>query len=69
VDAVRPGSPAANADLRPDDLLLFVNDRLVQSCKALANELSFVDRIDTLKVTVIRGQDLIEVKLSAPVEP
>jgi serine protease Do len=69
VDAVRPGSPAASADLRPDDLLLFVNDRLVQSCKALANELSFVDRIDTLKVTVIRGQDLIEVKLSAPVEP
>jgi S1-C subfamily serine protease len=68
IDAVRPGSPAASADLRPDDLLLFVNDRLVQSCKALATELSFVDRIDTVKITVIRGQELVDVKLAAPTE-
>ena len=54
---------------RPDDLVLFVNDRLVQSCKALASELTFVDRIDTVKVTVIRDQDLVDVKLAAPVEP
>ena len=69
VDAVRPGSPAAVADLRPDDLVLFVNDRLVQSCKALGNELSFIDRIDTVKLTIIRDQELVEVKLAAPSEP
>lgn len=68
VDAVRPGSPAALADLRPDDLVLFVNDRLVQSCKALGNELSFIDRIDTVKLTIIRDQELVEVKLTAPSE-
>lgn len=68
IDAVRPGSPAAAADLRPDDLVLFVNSRLVQSCKALAADLSFVDRIDKVKITVIRGQDLIEVTLAAPAE-
>lgn len=68
VDAVRPGSPAAAADLRPDDLVLFVNSRLVQSCKALASDLSYIDRIDQVKITVIRGQDLVEVTLAAPAE-
>jgi S1-C subfamily serine protease len=69
VDAIRPDSPAAGADLRPDDLVLFVNDRLVQSCKALVNELSFVDRIDSVKLTIIRDQELVDVKLTAPGEP
>ena len=68
IDAVRPGSPAAEADLRPDDLVLFVNSRLVQSCKALFGELTYVDRIDKVKMTVMRGQDLVEVTLAAPTE-
>ncbi len=68
VDAVRAGSPASESDLRPDDLVLFVNDRLVQSCKALINELSYVDRIDKVKITVIRGQDLVDVTLAAPAD-
>ncbi|MBI2825672.1 MAG: trypsin-like peptidase domain-containing protein [Planctomycetia bacterium] len=68
VDAVRPDSPAALAGVQPDDLVLFVNDRLVQSCKALAGELEFIDRIDAVKVTVIRGQDLVDVTLAAPAE-
>lgn len=69
IDAIRSGSPAAAAGLRPDDLVLFVNDRLVQSCKALGNELSFIDRIDTVKLTIIRDQELVEVRLTAPSEP
>jgi len=68
IDAVRPASPAAGADLRPDDMVLFVNDRLVQSCKALASELSYVDRVDKVRITVIRGQDLVDVTLAAPAE-
>ena len=36
VDHVRPGSPAAAAGIRPDDLILLVGDHLIQSCKALA---------------------------------
>jgi S1-C subfamily serine protease len=68
VDAIRPASPAAGADLRPDDMVLFVNGRLVQSCKALATELSYVDRIDKVKLTIIRGQELVEVTLSAPTD-
>ena len=36
VDHVRSGSPAAAAGIRPDDLIVLLDDRLVQSCKALA---------------------------------
>jgi S1-C subfamily serine protease len=68
VDAVRADSPAAAARLRADDLVLFVNDRLVQSCKAMIAELEFIDRIDPVKITVIRDQDLVDVNLSAPAE-
>jgi len=68
VDAVRSDSPAAAAGLRADDLVLFVNDRLVQSCKALAVELEFIDRIDPVKITVIRDQELVDVTLAAPAE-
>ena len=35
VDDVRAGSPAAAAGVRPDDLILLLGDRLIQSCKAL----------------------------------
>lgn len=60
VDAVRSGSLAASLGIKPDDLVLFVNDRLVQSCKALAAELSSIDRADPVSVTIVRDQQLIE---------
>ena len=40
VDAVRAGSPAAVAGIRPDDLIVLVGDHLVQSCKALLHSSS-----------------------------
>ncbi len=64
IDVVRPQSAAARAGLMPDDLVLFVNDRLVQSCKALRAELERIDRLDAVRLTVIRGQQLIEVQLA-----
>lgn len=64
IDEVRKGSPADEAGIRPDDLVLFVNDeRLIQSCKALKEELSYIDRDDPIKLTVIRGQELLEFTL------
>jgi S1-C subfamily serine protease len=68
VDSIRTNSSASLAGLRPDDLVLFVNDRLVQSCKAFLTELEYVDRADRVKITVIRGQELIDVMLAAPEE-
>jgi serine protease Do len=68
IDAVRPDSPAAAAGLRPDDLVLFLNDRLVQSCKTFRSELEYINRDQSVKLTVIRDQELIEVELQAAVE-
>lgn len=65
VDEVRPGSLAAEAGLEPDDLIVFIGDRLVASCKAVTNELEHIDRADPVKITVSRASDLVDVTLGA----
>ncbi|MBM3998871.1 MAG: serine protease [Planctomycetes bacterium] len=61
IDSIRTGSPAAAAGLRPDDLVLFIQDRMAPSCQTVADELSFIDRIDEVRMTVQRDQELIDV--------
>lgn len=63
VEGVRPMSPAAKAGVRTDDLILFVNEQLVPSHKQVVEELSFIDRVDAVRLTIQRGQELIEVTL------
>ena len=63
VEQVRPGSPAEKAGVRPDDLIVLMGDRLVQSCKFLRADLEYIDYQDPVKLTLFRGQDLIEVTL------
>lgn len=69
VDWVREGSPAAAAGVRPDDLILLVNDRLMQSCKLLLTEFEFIDHEDEVRLTVLRGQELIDFMLKASPSP
>lgn len=64
VDVVRQGSPAQRAGLRVDDLVLFVGERLVQSCRDLVAELALVPRDQGVKLTVMRGERLVEIRLS-----
>jgi serine protease Do len=66
IDGVQIDSPAAKAGLKPDDLLLFINGRLVPSCKQAAEELSYLNRLEDVRLTVQRGAELIEVTLQAP---
>lgn len=66
VDAIVAKSPASGADIQPDDLLLFVNDRLTQSCRAVRNELETIPRIDPVRITLLRRQQLIDLTLRAP---
>ncbi len=63
VDRVQPGSPAAKAGVRPDDLIVLSGDHLVQSCKALRSDLEYIDFEDELKLTVLRGQELLQFTL------
>jgi serine protease Do len=67
VEFVQPGSAADKAGLKPDDLILFVNDRAVYTVQSTVEELSFVDRIDPVRLTVHRGQELVDAVLK-PVE-
>jgi len=69
VDRIEPNSAAAKAGLKADDLILFVNDRTVSSRKVLLEELTFIDRLDEVRLVVQRGQELIEMKLLAPDQP
>jgi serine protease Do len=64
VELVRTGSPAENAGLRSDDLVVLLGDQLVQSCKLLRVDLESVDAFDSVKITVLRGRDLMEFTLS-----
>ncbi len=61
VDHVRSGSPAEAAGLKPDDLVVYVGENLIHSCKVLTLELARIERDAELRVVVVRGQDLVEV--------
>jgi S1-C subfamily serine protease len=65
VDQVRPGTAAARAGLQPDDLILLVGNHLTQSCRSLRKELEMIDRADSVRITILRGQELVEVTLQA----
>ncbi len=68
VDWVRDGSPAAQAGVRPDDLIILLNDRLIQSCQMLQKELEFIEYDAQIKLTLLRGLELVEVTLKAPAD-
>ncbi|MBX3436879.1 MAG: serine protease [Planctomycetaceae bacterium] len=66
VDAVFRESEAAAVGLRPDDLIVFANGRLVPSCKALEVELGRLQPQDDLTLVVRRGGALLTVTMTAP---
>ena len=63
IDRVRTNSPAERAGLMADDLLLFVEGKIVQSCTAVVEELALIHRDDPVRITVLRDQNLVEVTL------
>ena len=66
IDSVLPGSAAAKAGLRPDDLVLFVKDELIQSNKTLNAELGHLQSGDNFQLVVRRGSKLVTVSFTAP---
>lgn len=66
IDSVMPESIAAKAGLKPDDLVLFVNDELVQSVKTLKGQFGYLEGGDKMRMVVRRGNRLVPVELQVP---
>lgn len=63
VESVRPGTPAADAGLRADDLVVSVAGRLVRNCQALREALTGCDPLTPLVLGVLRQETLVELTL------
>ena len=63
IDAVRRGSSAENAGLRPDDLIVFVAGKQIASCRALVEELSYHDQREEITLVVLRDGGIVETVL------
>lgn len=63
VDDVVAGTSAEKAGLRRDDLILFVNGRMVTSCQDVVDELQYIDQIDPVRLTVQRDLELKDLEL------
>jgi serine protease Do len=66
IDRVLPNSPAAQAGLKRNDLVLFLNDQLIQSVRMLKQEFGRLESGGTLRLVVRRGDQLVTVELPVP---
>lgn len=66
IDTVVPDSPAAKAGLRTDDLVVFVNDELMQSIRAIKDVIGRLEAGDMLRIVVRRGDELVTVEFPVP---
>ncbi|MBD3673762.1 MAG: trypsin-like peptidase domain-containing protein [Planctomycetaceae bacterium] len=69
IEVVEDGSIAAELNLRPGDLVLFVNDNLVQSCREFREQLGNLEAGDDLSLIVRRDDALITVETLVPNKP
>ena len=63
VDSITRKSIAEQKGLQPDDLILYLNDRRIDSLNTLINEIALIDKIDDVTVVIQRDNDLINITL------
>ena len=64
VDRVLADSPAARADIRPDDLILLVGRSRIDSQRKLVDTLRRIDRRDPVSLTLQRGAKIVTTTLA-----
>lgn len=69
IDRVIRDSPAESAGLKTDDLVVFVGNRVIPSCKVLLDEIGRLETGDPLVLVVRRGDRLETVELATPRRP
>jgi serine protease Do len=69
VDRVIAGSPAARAGLRPDDLIVRIDDYSIRSCKELREILARYVPGQTVQLTYKRGDKVVQAPLELAAEP
>jgi serine protease Do len=68
IEGVRAGSPADKAGVKPDDMVLFVDEQLIQSVAALDSVLGRTAIDERVRLTVERDRKLVEMTLEVPLE-
>ncbi len=69
VETVVNGSTSAKAGIRAEDLIVFVNDELVQSSRALKTILGRLEPGELIHVVVRRKDELVPLELRVPDHP
>jgi serine protease Do len=70
VDRIIPGSPASRAGLRPDDLVVMIDNQVTPSCRDAVHLIERLERDAELRLAVLRDDELLEFTLkSDPPEP
>lgn len=69
VDSVSREGPAAKAGLRADDLIVETSGRPIRTCREFRERMRAIDRIDPVKLRILRSGKLIELELVAPEAP
>lgn len=66
IDEVMPGSVADKAKLQPDDLIVFLNGKVVNSVRTLQAEMNLLQPGQDAEFVIRRGSELITVKFPVP---
>lgn len=69
IDTVRRDSPAEQAGLRPDDLVVFVGNEPVDSHRAVVKQLQQIEQAEPITISVLRDGAFREFELTAKTSP
>ena len=66
VDSVEADSPADIAGLRADDLVVFVDEEPIVSCRAVHQALGQREYNEEIQLSILRDGSLLEFRMQAP---
>jgi serine protease Do len=65
VDRVVPNSPAALAGMRPDDLIVMIDNQVAPSCRDAVRLIERLERDAEVRIAVLRNEELLEFMLKS----